>query len=107
MAHRADLPKIAFRASMNRPIQVAGGDRRLVIVSLLLGAYVGFIATVAFGLLLGVPLGIFIWGVLAYAANKAGKVDPFFFDVALRHIRYRNFYPARGRFGAFLPKLRE
>lgn len=92
---------------MSRPIQLAGGDRRLVILSLLLGAYVGFIATVAFGLLWGIVLGLFVWAVLAYAAHKAGKVDPFFFDVALRHIRYRNFYPARGRFSAFLPNLRE
>jgi type IV secretory pathway TrbD component len=107
MAHRSDLPKIAFHPSMSRPIQLAGGDRRLVIISLLLGAYVGFIGTVSFGLLLGGFLGILVWGVLALAAHRAGKTDPFFFDIALRHIRYRGFYPARGRFNAYLPKLRE
>jgi type IV secretion system protein VirB3 len=107
MAHRSELPKIAFHPSMNRPIQLAGGDRRLIIISLLLGGYVGFIATVSFGVLIGGFLGILVWGVLALAAHKAGKVDPFFFDIALRHIRYRAFYPARGRFKAFQPKIRE
>lgn len=100
MRYRSDLPKVRFRISLSRPIQLGGGDRRLVITGLMFGVYLGFVGTVGFGVQIGVPIGAIVTVAALRGAIKAGKEDPYFLDVMLRHSFYRRFYPARGRFSA-------
>lgn len=71
------------------------------------GAYVGFISTVGFGIWIGVPLGVLVWGLLTFLAYRAGKADPFFIDIFIRSLRYKSFYPAHGRFDAFQREYKE
>lgn len=99
--------RIRFRVSLSRPIQLSGADRRAVIFSIALGAYLAFITSVAFGIWYGIPVGLAVWGVGTYFAHKMGKADPYFIDVFFRAIRYRGYYPAKGRFNATARKLRE
>lgn len=98
--HRAELPRIQFRQSLTRHILLKGGDRRLVIVSIMVGSYVGFSAVVAYGLWIGGAIATVMLGVLLYLTFKAGKYDPQWLDVMLRFQSYRSYYSSRGRLKA-------
>ena len=77
--------------SANRPNQLMGGDRELVLVSLLTTVALAFSLASWWGL--GVSVA---WYVGAMAVLKRmGKADPLLRQVYMRHIRYRPFYPAK------------
>lgn len=77
--------------SANRPNQLMGGDRELVLVSLLTSVALTFSLASWWGL--GVSVA---WYVGAMAVLKRmGKADPLLRQVYMRHIRYRPFYPAK------------
>jgi type IV secretion system protein TrbD len=77
--------------SANRPNQLVGGDRELVLVSLLTSVALAFSLASWWGL--GVSVA---WYVGAMAVLKRmGKADPLLRQVYMRHIRYRPFYPAK------------
>jgi type IV secretion system protein VirB3 len=68
-----------------------GGDRELVLVSLLTSVALAFSLASWWGL--GVSVA---WYVGAMAVLKRmGKADPLLRQVYMRHIRYRPFYPAK------------
>ena len=78
--------------SLVRPILLAGGERELVLINVVL----------IFALVLGVgpnPVTLGLAGVLATAGHGAlvalAKVDPQGWRVFARHFQYRDFYPAR------------
>jgi type IV secretory pathway TrbD component len=98
---------LAFRTSLARPIQLAGGDRRLIGFAAFGGTYLGFVGTVSYGMTIGITIGIVITSFLFWLALQAGKSDPHLLDVWWRHSFYRRFYPARGRFVAILRNYRE
>lgn len=101
------MPRLAFRSSLARPIQLGGGDRRLIGAAFFGGAYLGFIGMVSYGIMAGLAIGCSMIAVFYWLALRAGKNDPHFFDVWMRHSRYRRFYPARGRFTAAPRNYRE
>jgi type IV secretion system protein TrbD len=77
--------------SANRPNQLMGGDRELVLVSLLTSVALAFSLASWWGL--GVSVA---WYVGAMAVLKRmGNADPLLRQVYMRHIRYRPFYPAK------------
>ena len=77
--------------SANRPNQLMGGDRELVLVSLLTSVALAFSLASWWGL--GVCVA---WYVGAMAVLKRmGNADPLLRQVYMRHIRYRPFYPAK------------
>ena len=77
--------------SANRPNQLMGGDRELVLVSLLTSVALAFSLASWWGLGISVA-----WYVGAMAVLKRmGKADPLLRQVYMRHIRYRPFYPAK------------
>ncbi|HYO81131.1 MAG TPA: conjugal transfer protein TrbD [Bryobacteraceae bacterium] len=88
----ADRPReIIIHQSANRPNQLMGGDRELVLVSLLTSVALAFSLASWWGL--GVSVA---WYVGAMAVLKRmGKADPLLRQVYMRHIRYRPFYPAK------------
>ena len=88
----ADRPReIIIHQSANRPNQLMGGDRELVLVSLLTSVALAFSLASWWGLAVSVA-----WYVGAMAILKRmGKADPLLRQVYMRHIRYRPFYPAK------------
>ena len=88
----ADRPReIIIHQSANRPNQLMGGDRELVLVSLLTSVALAFSLASWWGV--GVAVA---WYVGAMAVLKRmGKADPLLRQVYMRHIRYRPFYPAK------------
>jgi type IV secretion system protein VirB3 len=88
----ADRPReIIIHQSANRPNQLMGGDRELVLVSLLTSVALAFSLASWWGLAVSVA-----WYVGAMAVLKRmGKADPLLRQVYMRHIRYRPFYPAK------------
>src|SRR3954468_22568407 len=88
----ADRPReIIIHQSGNRPNQLMGGDRELVLVSLLTSVALAFSLASWWGI--GVSV---VWYVGAMAVLKRmGKADPLLRQVYMRHIRYRPFYPAK------------
>ncbi len=92
MMDSADRPReIIIHQSANRPNQLMGGDRELVLVSLLTSVALAFSLASWWGL--GVSVA---WYVGAMAVLKrTGKADPLLRQVYMRHIRYRPFYPAK------------
>ena len=91
----ADRPReVIIHPSANRPNQLMGGDRELVLITILITVALAF----SIASLWGVALAA-IWHVSAMAALKRmGKADPLLRQAYMRHIRYRPFYPARSGF---------
>ncbi len=77
--------------SANRPNQILGGDRELVLVMLLISVALAFSLATLWGILLAVALWLGAVAVL----QRMGKADPMLRQVYMRHIRYRAFYPAK------------
>lgn len=88
----ADRPReVIIHQSANRPNQLMGGDRELVLVTILITVALAFSLASVWGLALAGA-----WHVSALAALKRmGKADPLLRHAYMRHIRYRPFYPAR------------
>jgi type IV secretion system protein TrbD len=76
-----------------RPILFAGADRRLVMVNvtlilaLIFGVGIHTVTVIAALFLCVVGQGIFM---------HLAKTDAYFVDIYLHHLRYRDFYLARG-----------
>ena len=73
-----------------------GGDRELILVSAILAAMLVFAVMKWWSILAGLILWLIAIGVLA----RMAKVDPLLRRVYIRHIPYRNFYPAKSRLSA-------
>jgi type IV secretion system protein VirB3 len=87
-----DKPReVIIHQSANRPNQILGGDRELVLIAVLTAVSVAFSLATWWGLGLSVAFWIGAVAVL----QRMGKVDPLLRQVYLRHVRYRPFYPAK------------
>lgn len=88
----ADRPReILIHQSANRPNQILGGDRELVLVTILVSVSLAFCLATLWGI--GLAVGFWI-GAIA-VLQRMGKADPMLRQVYMRHIRYRSFYPAK------------
>ena len=87
-----DRPReITIHQSANRPNQILGGDRELVLVSVLVAVSLAF----SLASLWGIALSIGFWISAVAVFQRMGKADPMMRHVYMRHIRYRSFYPAK------------
>jgi len=87
-----DRPReITIHQSANRPNQILGGDRELVLVSVLIAVSLAF----SLASLWGIALSVGFWVSSVAVFQRMGKADPMMRLVYLRHIRYRSFYPAK------------
>src|ERR1044072_10054926 len=87
-----DRPReITIHQSANRPNQILGGDRELVLVSVLVAVSLAF----SLASLWGVALSVGFWISAVAVFQRMGKADPMMRHVYMRHIRYRSFYPAK------------
>lgn len=95
-----ELPRVPFRESLSRVIQLKGGDRRLVILVVALACFLGLATLATYGIWVAVGVTALTAGLLLAGVYKLGKYDPQIVDIAIRHVSYRSSYPARGRFTA-------
>ena len=88
----ADRPgEIVIHPSVNRPNQILGGDRELVLLTLLISVSLAF----SLATLWGVGLAVGFWIGAVAVLQRMGKADPMLRHVYTRHMRYRPFYPAK------------
>ena len=85
--------EILIHQSANRPHLLLGGDRELVLFAALMSAMLMFALVTWWGIASGIALWISAIAVL----SRMGRSDPMLRHVYIRHVKYRPFYPAKGR----------
>lgn len=85
------LRSVPIRQSGNRPNLFMGGDRELVMFSILIAATSIFVAMEVKATIFGATL----WFFSLYALRLMAKNDPQLRHVYLRQIQYKKYYPAR------------
>jgi type IV secretion system protein VirB3 len=85
--------EIVIHQSANRPHLLLGSDRELVLFAALMSAMLIFALVTWWGIVAGIAL----WVAAVAALSRMGRSDPLLRQVYLRHVRYRPFYPAKGR----------
>ena len=89
-----DRPReIVIHQSANRPHLLLGGDRELVLFTALMSAMLIFALVTWWGIVAGIAL----WIVAVAVLSRMGRFDPLLRQVYVRHVKYRAFYPAKGR----------
>jgi type IV secretion system protein TrbD len=83
--------EVTIHQSANRPNQILGGDRELVLLAMLVAVSLAF----SLASLWGVALSIVFWVSSVAVFQRMGKADPMMRQIYIRHIRYRTFYPAK------------
>lgn len=79
-----------IHASLNRPILVLGGERKLVLsLATIAGMLIFSIAQIWAAI-----LGLVIWATGHYGLIRAAAYDTQLSQTAVRALRYKKFYPA-------------
>lgn len=90
MEEMEPLRQTNFYRALHRPQTVMGGERELTLFSMLIAG--GLI--VSSMNLVGMTVGVVIWGFCLRQLQKLQKADPSMSQVYLRHLRYNAYYPA-------------
>lgn len=77
-----------FHRALHRPQQIMGGERELMLFSLLIA---GGLVISALNLL-ATAIGLVLWLVCVYGLRKMAKADPEMSKVYLRQLKYRHYY---------------
>ena len=91
MAETGSSREVVIHQSANRPNQILGGDRELMLIALLTTVSLAF----SLGTWWGLGLSVAFWIGAVAVLQRMGKADPLLRQIYLRHIRYRPFYPAK------------
>jgi type IV secretion system protein VirB3 len=83
--------EVIIHQSANRPNQILGGDRELMLIAILITVSLAF----SLGTWWGVSLSVGFWIGAVAVLQRMGKADPLLRQAYMRHIRYRPFYPAK------------
>ena len=106
-SQRLALRKVPIRRSLVRPMLFMGGERFLVVLSMLLCAYLAYVMTYGFGWQIGLPIPGILWAFLIFVLRRFALKDPYMSKVFWRHRKYKSYYPARGRFNAPTPLIKD
>lgn len=87
------LRRTAFYRALHRPALLMGGERELMLVTLLVVA--GLVLSA--GNLLATVVSVVLWFGLSHFLRAMARADPRMSKVYLRHLRYARYYPARSR----------
>ena len=77
-----------FHRALHRPQQIMGGERELMLFSMLIA---GGLVVSALNLVATV-IGLVLWLICVYGLRKMAKSDPEMSKVYLRQLKYRNYY---------------
>ena len=77
-----------FHRALHRPQQIMGGERELMLFSMLIA---GGLVVSALNLVATV-IGLVLWLICVYGLRKMAKADPEMSKVYLRQLKYRNYY---------------
>lgn len=91
--------RIPIHRSLNRPSLILGGERELVLMTMLFAAMIAFTASSWVQVVIGVVFWLLVHTMLVEMARN----DPTMSKVYLRHVRYKAFYPAQTGMQAQLP----
>lgn len=91
--------RIPIHRSLNRPNLILGGERELVLMTMLIGALIAFTASSWMQVGIGAAFWVFLHALLVEMA----KHDPVMSKIYLRHVRYKSYYPARSGLFADAP----
>jgi len=91
--------RIPIHRALNRSNLILGGERELVLMTMLFAALIGFTASSWGQLVIGVLFWIAVHAMLVEMARN----DPSMSKVYFRHVRYKAFYPAQTGMQAQLP----
>jgi len=105
--HRSGLTKVVIHKSPTRIMMFMGGERNLVLGSMMFCAYLIYLVSFRYNIFVGIGAGLSLWGVCLALLQRLAKADPQMWAVLNRHFKYKAFYPARGRFDAPQPVLRD
>ena len=83
--------EVPFHQSANRPTQLMGCDRELLLISMLTAVLLAFTLATWWG----IALALLFWLGAVAVLSRLGKADPMMRQVYLSHMRYRAFYPAK------------
>ena len=87
-----DRPReIVIHQSANRPNQILGGDRELVLIAMLTAISLAF----SLGSWWGIGLSVAFWVGAVAVLQRMGKADPLLRQIYVRHIRCKAFYTAK------------
>ena len=88
----ADTPRIVpIHQSAHRPAQIRGCDRVLILTALFAAFCLAFSLLTVWGFAVSAAL----WLGVAAVLRRMGKADPLLRQVYVRHLRYREWYPAK------------
>lgn len=88
----ADKPReTVIHQSANRPNQLLGGDRELVLVMVMVCGGLAF----SLASWWGIGFAVVFWIISIAALQRMGKADPLMRHIYLRHVRYAPFYPCK------------
>ena len=95
--------RIPIHRSLNRPNLILGGERELVLMTMLFAAMIAFTASSW----AQVVIGLVFWLAVHTVLVDMAKNDPVMSKVYLRHVRYKAFYSARSGMFAQVPNAQK
>lgn len=87
--------QVKYHEAANRYNQIMGGDREMVLCA----GLISIILIVLIQTLWSVALGIMTWVVAVGILKRVGRVDPLMRQVGIKHLQYRDYYPAQSGIG--------
>ena len=88
----ADTPRVVpIHQSAHRPAQIRGCDRGLILTTLFAAFCLAFSLLTFWGFAVSAAL----WFAVVAVLRRMGKADPLLRQVYIRHLRYREWYPAK------------
>jgi len=88
----ADTPRfVPIHQSAHRPAQIRGCDRGLILTALFAAFCLAFSLLTVWGFAVSAAL----WFGAVTVLRRMGKADPLLRQVYIRHLRYREWYPAK------------
>lgn len=107
MSSRLNLPRAHLSQALTQRIMFAGGERTPVLLVGMISIYIAFVLSARFAWWTGIVAGGALWFSGMWILRRMGRADPYMLQVFNRHIKYKSFYPARGRVNAFNKNIKD
>ena len=95
--------RIPIHRSLNRPALILGGERDLVLMTMVISVLIAFTASS----LIQLAVADVFWLTVHYLLVQMASRDPLMSRVYMRHVKYNAFYPACAGLEAIVPRVGE